>query len=58
MAVVTFDLGRAALVDVPSVLLAALSALALVRFRPNSAWLVLGGALVGLVLQRISSVIP
>lgn len=52
MAVVTFDLGRSALVDLPTILLAALSALALLRFRPNSAWLVLGGALIGLVLDR------
>ena len=48
MAVVTFVLARAAIVDVPTALLAAASAFLLVRFRLNSAWLVLGGALVGL----------
>jgi chromate transporter len=58
MAVVAFNLGRSALVDLPTIVLAGLSALALVRFRPNSAWLVLAGALVGLVLQRVGSVIP
>jgi chromate transporter len=47
MAVVTFFLGRAALIDLPSVLLALVSALLLFRFRLNSAWLVLGGAVAG-----------
>jgi chromate transporter len=48
MAVVTWHLGRAALVDLPTVLLAATSVLALVRFRVNTAWLVLAGGLAGL----------
>ncbi|MCE9673626.1 chromate efflux transporter [Myxococcus stipitatus] len=47
MAVVTWDLGRAALVDAWTVGLAALSALLLIRYRVNSVWLVLGGAAVG-----------
>jgi chromate transporter len=47
MAVVTLQLGRAALVDVPTVALAGLSALLLVRFQPNATWLVLGGAAAG-----------
>ena len=50
MAVVTWQLGRAALVDVPTVLLAVVSAIVLWRFRVNSAWLVLGGAAAGLAL--------
>ena len=49
MAVVTWHLGRAALVDLPAVILAGASALLLARVRVNSAWLVLGGAVVGLV---------
>jgi chromate transporter len=53
MAVVTLQLGRAALVDVWSVLLAALAALMLLRFRTNSTWLVLGGALACLALHPI-----
>jgi chromate transporter len=52
MAVVTWQLGRAALVDGLSTALAALSLLLLVRFRLNSAWLVTGGAVVGLVAGR------
>jgi chromate transporter len=47
MAVVTFFLGRAALIDLPSALLALVSALLLFRYRLNSAWLVLGGAVAG-----------
>lgn len=47
MAVVTFALGRGALVDATSVLLASLSAALLIRFRINSAWLVLAGAVLG-----------
>lgn len=49
MAVVTWQLGRAALVDVVTCALAILSAVLLLRFRVNSAWLVLGGALIGLI---------
>lgn len=51
MGVVTWQLGRAALVDAWTVGLALLSAVLLLRFRLNSAWLVLGGALVGLWLK-------
>jgi chromate transporter len=51
MAVVTWQLGRAAILDVTTVLLAILSAILLIRFRINSAWLVLGGAAVGILVQ-------
>jgi chromate transporter len=47
MVAVTCTLGRAALVDLPSVLLALGSAAALSYFRINSAWLVLAGAAIG-----------
>jgi chromate transporter len=49
MALVTWQLGRAALVDSLAVVIAAISAVLLLRFRVNSAWLVLGGALVGVI---------
>jgi chromate transporter len=53
MATVTFSLTRAAIVDLPTALLAGLSAVLLLRWRVNSAWLVLGGGLVGVVLGGI-----
>ncbi|MBI2929589.1 MAG: chromate efflux transporter [Verrucomicrobia bacterium] len=49
MAVVTWQLGRVAICDWQTVALAVVSAVLLLRFRLNSAWLVLGGAAVGLV---------
>lgn len=48
MAAVTIELGRSALVDWLTVVVAIVAAAVLVRFKPNSVWLVLGGALVGL----------
>jgi chromate transporter len=52
MFVVTYQLGRAALIDARTVLLAVISAVILFRFHINSAWLVLGGAIVGWLLYR------
>lgn len=49
MAVVTWQLAGAALVDWISVLLAVGSAVLLLGFRVNSSWLVLAGAAVGLI---------
>jgi chromate transporter len=51
MAVVTAQLGHAALVDVPTIVLALVSAVLLVRYEINATWLVLGGAAVGLALH-------
>ena len=48
MAAVTLFLARAAIVDVTTILLAVSSAFVLVRYRVNSAWLVIGGGLIGL----------
>lgn len=53
MAEVSGQLGRASLVDVVTAVLAAASVLALFRFRLNSAWLVLTGAVVGLITKSI-----
>jgi len=44
MAAVTWELGRAAIVDPQTAVLALAAAVVLVRFRVNSAWLVLAGA--------------
>ncbi len=51
MAVVTWSLGRGAVMDLPTFLLASGSAVVLIRFRLNSLWLVLGGALIGMAFQ-------
>jgi chromate transporter len=53
MAVVAVQLGRAAIVDLPTALIAAASAAALFRWRVNSAWLVFGGGLLGAVVHGI-----
>lgn len=45
--VVTWQLGREAIVDVPTLALAAVGALLLFRFRLNSTWLILAGGLLG-----------
>lgn len=50
MVVVAWQLGRAALVDLTTVALLVVSLILLIHFRLNSAWLVLGGALLGLLL--------
>ena len=52
MAVVTWHLGRAALIDPLTVALAGTSLTLLLRYRVNSSWLVLAGALVGLSQLR------
>ncbi|HEX5831790.1 MAG TPA: chromate transporter, partial [Gemmatimonadaceae bacterium] len=51
MAVVSLHLARAALVDLPTILLAITSAVLLLRWNVNSAWLVLGGAVAGVALR-------
>lgn len=51
MAVVTVQLGRAAVIDPVTIALVVASAVLLVRFRVNSTWLVVGGALVGWISQ-------
>jgi chromate transporter len=49
MAAVTWQLGRSAIVDPVTLLIAVAAAVALLRYKLNSAWLVLGGALAGLL---------
>ena len=50
MAAVAVQLARSALVDALTLAIAAASAVLLLRFRVNSAWLVLGGAALGLAV--------
>lgn len=47
MIAVTWDLGRSALVDAPTVLIATAGAVLLLRFEVSSAWLVVGGGVAG-----------
>lgn len=49
MAGVAWQLGRNAIIDPLTALLALAAAILLVRFRVNSAWLVLGGGVIGIV---------
>ncbi|AUB36324.1 chrA, chromate transporter [Nostoc flagelliforme CCNUN1] len=49
MAGVTYTLGRAALVDWLTIIVAIVSALAVFKFKINSAWLVLAGGAIGFV---------
>lgn len=49
MAAVTWQLGRAAIIDPLTIALALISAVLLLRFKVNSTWLIAGGALAGLV---------
>jgi len=53
MAGVTYTLGLSALIDWLTTIVAVSSAIALVRFQINSAWLVVAGGLIGLVLHLL-----
>lgn len=54
MAAVTVQLGLAALIDPITIGIAILAAIALIRFKVNSTWLILAGALIGLLYIGIS----
>ena len=49
MAAVTWQLGGASFVDLPTVATGLVSAVLLIRFNVNSSWLVLGGAAIGVL---------
>ena len=53
MASVTWNLGRDAIIDLPTVLLLFGSTVLLVRCQLNSLWLVLGGALIGFLIHGV-----
>jgi chromate transporter len=53
MAMVTWRLGREALIDWTTLAMLVVSLILLIRFRINSAWLVLAGALFGIVLSTV-----
>jgi chromate transporter len=51
MAFVGWQFARGSLTNVPAILIGLVSVILVFRYRVNSAWLVLGGALVGILLQ-------
>lgn len=53
MAFVGFEFARATLVNIPSSLLAAISVFLLFRYNLNSAWLVLAGAVAGILFHSL-----
>src|SRR2546429_387970 len=54
MGAVTWELARAALVDWLTTLLALVATAMLVRLEVNSAWLILGGGVVGVVYRLVA----
>ena len=53
MAGVAWELGRAAIVDPVTAVLAVASAILLIRFKTSSVWLILGGGAVGIAWRLI-----
>jgi len=51
MVVVTVQLAKAALVDVPTILIALAGAAILIRFKVNTTWVVAGGAVLGAIVR-------
>lgn len=56
MAVVTFQLGQAALIDPLTIIVAIASAILVFRTKLNSAWLVLAGGVIGYLSQAFTAV--
>jgi len=53
MAAVTWQLGRASLIDPLTIAIALASFVSLIRFKVNSTWLILGGAAIGLLMAAL-----
>jgi chromate transporter len=53
MAAVTLALGRAALVDPLTIVLAGAALVLLVRYKVNSTWLIIGGAVIGVIYRLL-----
>ena len=49
MGAVTVELGRASLINIPTIIIALVSIVLLMRFKINSTWLIVGGAMIGLL---------
>ena len=55
---VMVGLGRSAIVDIPTILLFVVSSVLLIRFKINSGWLILGGAVIGLLILMFQTFVP
>jgi chromate transporter len=53
MLFITWQLGRAAIVDIPTAIIAAFSATLLLATRLNPTYLIAGGAIIGFVLKLV-----
>jgi chromate transporter len=53
MAAVTFQLGLASLIDLPTLVIFGLSAVLLIRYKVNTTWLIIGGALIGFITSLL-----
>lgn len=53
MAAVTVDLARQSIVDIATILITISAAVLLLRYRINSTWLIIGGAVVGLAVSQL-----
>jgi chromate transporter len=56
MGFVAWQFARAALINVPAIVLALISVLLVFRYKVNSAWLVLGGAVAGILIQALAHI--
>jgi chromate transporter len=54
MAAVTFQLGLASLIDLPTLVIFGLSAVLLIRYKFNTTWLIIGGALIGFITSLLN----
>ena len=53
MAVVSLKLGISAVVDIPTIILAVVSIFIVFRYKINSAWLVLSGGIIGMIISIV-----
>ena len=56
MALVAYQFARAALINLPVITIAVVSALLVFCYKLNSTWLVLGGAVLGILLRTLGKV--